>query len=183
MNQTAIPWVAPLAGPKPMATPVPMGMTPPIGVMVEPNATPEPDSKGSGSNHEGPPPPVTTGNRPECIPELVPHLGGDALHNRCADGVPLNAMSGFDVRVNGKRFDAMQSLPGTLWEVKTDNFEAFTVALRGIVIKKQVTELRREREIARACGYAFAVGVRSKAHQDALLVELPTYKIVLMDWC
>jgi hypothetical protein len=113
----------------------------------------------------------------------VPHLGGDPLHNRCADKVPQNGVSGFDVLVNGKRFDALQSAARVLWEVKTDNFDTYTPALRKIVIAKQMPELKREKELAEACGFEFRVGVRSAAHQAALKFVDPLLKIVVMDWC
>jgi hypothetical protein len=123
--------------------------------------------------------------RPECTPRPVPHLGGDELHNQCADRVPQNAFPGSDVLVNGKRFDALQPRARVLWEVKTDNFDTYSVALRDIVVKKQVTELESERALAVACGFDFRVGVRSAAHKAAL--ELTDLKlrglIVVMEWC
>ena len=87
------------------------------------------------------------------------HLGGDALHNRCADKVPHNGFTGFDAFINGKHFDAFQHRAGVLWEIKTDNFDMYTADLRTIVIGKQVAELRRERDLAMACGFEFRVGV------------------------
>jgi hypothetical protein len=126
---------------------------------------------------------MTSERRPECVPEIKPHLGGDALHNACADKVPQNSFRGFDVLVNGKRFDAMQLGAGVLWEVKTDSFDSYTSALQKIVIGKQAAELRRENELAMACGLYFSVGVRSAAHKAALLTQEPTLHIVVMDWC
>ncbi|WNG42499.1 hypothetical protein F0U61_45790 [Archangium violaceum] len=126
---------------------------------------------------------MTSQRRPECVPIIKPHLGGDDLHNQCADNVPRNDFRGFDVLVNGKRFDAMQLGAGVLWEVKTDNFDTHTRALQQIVIRKQVLELMRERDLARACGYGFFVGVRRAAHKAALLKEAPLLNIVIMEWC
>ncbi|MBJ6764967.1 hypothetical protein JGU66_29740 [Myxococcaceae bacterium JPH2] len=133
-------------------------------------------------------PPVPTGpetqeRSPDCAPRPVPHLGGDAMHNRCADLVPQNGFPGADVLVNGKRFDALQLRTRVLWEIKTDHFDTFTVALREIVIEKQVLEAQRERDLARACGYSFAMGVRSHAHRKALRDADPSLTIVVMDWC
>lgn len=85
--------------------------------------------------------------------------------------------------VNGKHFDALQPAARVLWEVKTDNFDTYTPALRKIVIDKQVLELKREKELAAACGFEFRVGVRSAAHQAALRFADPLLKIVAMDWC
>jgi hypothetical protein len=184
LNQVAIPWVAPLVGPKPVVMPVPVGLTPPVTVMVDPRAQQSPETEGAGSNRK-PPAPLTSGSSPKCVPETVPHLGGDAVHNRCADRVPQNSTSGFDVLVNGKRFDAMQSASRILWEVKTDNFDTYRPALRRIVIENQVEELQRERTLARACGVDFRVGVRSTAHRAALELQDPSLSgiIIVMDWC
>ncbi len=126
---------------------------------------------------------MTSHPRPECIPRIVPHLGGDALHNKCADRVPNNGFPGFDALVNGKHFDALQIRAGVLWEIKTDNFDTYSRALRDIVMGKQVPELRRERGLARACGFDFRVGVRSAAHMAALEELEPTLDVVVMDWC
>ncbi|WP_240359797.1 DUF6310 domain-containing protein [Pyxidicoccus trucidator] len=85
--------------------------------------------------------------------------------------------------MRGKRFDAMQTARGVLWEVKTDNFDTYTAALRKIVIAKQVHELQRERDLAKACRYGFVVGVRSATHRAALRASDPSLNIVVMDWC
>lgn len=146
----------------------------------EPEANPAPER--SGSNRD-PPAPVAPEPRPECVPHIKPHLGGDPLHNQCADKVPQNGVPGFDALVNGKHFDALQIRAGVLWEIKTDNFDTYTVALQEIVIEKQVLELQRERDLARACGYDFVVGVRSDAHRRALRDADPSLNIVVMDWC
>ncbi|MCY1033431.1 DUF6310 domain-containing protein [Corallococcus sp. BB11-1] len=121
--------------------------------------------------------------RPECKPLPVPHLGGDVLHNMCADRVPRNGFPGSDVLVNGKRFDALQLHARVLWEVKTDNFDTFSVYLQRTVPEKQVQELRRERDLALACGFEFRVGVRSAAHKVALDDLDGSLEIVVMDWC
>ncbi|SEK97590.1 hypothetical protein SAMN05444354_103222 [Stigmatella aurantiaca] len=114
---------------------------------------------------------------------MVRHLGGDALHDTCADKVPNNGFPGFDALVNGKHFDAIQIRAGMLWEIKTDNFDTYSRALQDIVVGKQVPELRRERELARACGFNFRVGVRSATHMAALEELEPTLDVVVMDWC
>ncbi|RKG93094.1 DUF6310 domain-containing protein [Corallococcus terminator] len=147
---------------------------------------PVPDPSPAGQDLFPPGPPRDSDpreRRPECAPQPVPHLGGDALHNMCADRVPLNGFPGFDVLVNGKRFDALQSRVRVLWEIKTDNFETYPSDLREIVLRKQARELRRERELAEACGFDFRIGVRSAAHEKALRDQDPTFKIVVIDWC
>jgi hypothetical protein len=175
--------IAPLVVPKPMVAPAPVGLAPPAPLVLVPEGDPVPPPKSSSDKAKEPAPALTSERRPECVPRTVPHLGGDALHNRCADGVPRNAFPGFDVLVNGKRFDALQLGGRVLWEVKTDSFDTYTVALRKIVIDKQALELKRERALAEACGFNFWIGVRSAAHQAALEFEDRTFNIVLMDWC
>ncbi|RKH72059.1 DUF6310 domain-containing protein [Corallococcus aberystwythensis] len=155
----------------------------------QPVAEHNPEPAGSASGRDWFPPPGPPGSvdprerRPECRPQAVSHLGGDALHNQCADRVPSNDFAGSDVLINGKHFDAMQLRAGVLWEIKTDNFDTFTPALQRIVLGKQVDELQRERNIAKACGYKFVVGVRSAAHKAALLSQIRDLTIVVMDWC
>ncbi len=158
-----------------------MGLPPPAPLIVVPEGEPAPSPESSPDRE--PAPALTVERRPECIPQRVPHRGGDDLHNRCADRVPRNAFPGFDVLVNGKHFDALQLGGRVLWEVKTDNFDTFTSALQRIVVGNQVPELQHERELARTCGFDFRVGVRSAAHQAALLNVDRTLTIVVMDWC
>ncbi|NTX03276.1 hypothetical protein HUA75_16025 [Myxococcus sp. CA040A] len=147
--------------------------------------SPKPESSGQDVPPTVPPVSLEQEHRPDCTPRPVPHLGGDALHNRCADRVPRNGFPGSDVLVNGKRFDALQVGERVLWEVKTDNFDTFSVYLQRIVPGKQVAELRRERALALSCGFDFRIGVRSAEHKDALEVEAPELEgiIVVMEWC
>ncbi|MBZ4415364.1 DUF6310 domain-containing protein [Myxococcus sp. RHSTA-1-4] len=183
-KQMALPWT-PLVAPKPLAPvlPAPVGLTPPAPVMVDPNAQPrqEPATQPQGDgSRRGPPAPVTSGRRrPECAPIPKPHLGGDALHDWCADTFPPNHYPGMDVLVDGKRFDALQVGVPVLWEIKTDRFDTYNAFLRNQVVIKQLDELQRERELAEACGYGFVVGVSSAAHRTALLKLDPTLDIVV----
>jgi hypothetical protein len=89
------------------------------------------------------------------------------------------------VLVNGKHFDALQLATRTLWEIKTDNFDTYTPALQVIVLESQGPKLRIERDLARACGFDFRVGVRSAAHKTQLERVFPDLRgvIVVMDWC
>jgi hypothetical protein len=148
----------------------------------EASADPVP-APGGASSHRGPPPLLMPNRRPECEPIPKPHLGGDAFHDLCSDNVPLNDFRGFDAYVNTKRFDAVQLSRRVLWEIKTDRFETYSVFLRRQVIDNQIPELQRERELARACGYAFWVGVKSAAHKAALLDRERDLNIVVMEWC
>ena len=152
---------------------------------ASPKRKPEPEPKGPGVPPVGPVE-ITERARPRCEPVPVPyHLGGNKLHDQCADTIPNNSFPRGDVFVNGKNFDALQLAVRTLWEVKTDNFGAFTDDLQDIVIKGQVPKLRHERDLARACGFDFRIGVRSEAHKDALEDEAPDLRghVVVMDWC
>jgi hypothetical protein len=118
--------------------------------------------------------------QPQCTPAPVcPHLGGDARHNLCADNAPPNRFPGCDVLVNGKRFDALQRGANILWEIKTDNYSAYSAFLRQQVIRNQIPELQREETLAMACGFTFVVGVVDAAHQAALLAADPTLTVVL----
>ena len=107
-------------------------------------------------------------DRARCEPILVPHRGGDAAHNECADRVPPNRYPGHDVLVAGKHFDALQVGARVLWEIKTDQFDTYSDFLRDQVIRAQAKQLDEERAIAEACGYHFIVGVSNAAHKAAL---------------
>ena len=129
------------------------------------------------------PPSVTTTPRkrpPECQPvPIFPHLGGDSIHNTCADVVPPNRFPKHDVLVLGKRFDALQADADVLWEIKTDRFDTYAPFLRGPPLKEQAQELKEQQALARQCGYGFVVGVSSAAHRQALLDREPDLEIRL----
>jgi hypothetical protein len=109
----------------------------------------------------------------------VPHRGGDDPHNECADRVPPNRYPGKDVLVNGKRFDALQVGARVLWEIKTDRFDTFNEFVQQQAIRKQLPDLREERDIAEACGYGFVIGVSTEAHREALLQQDGRFDIVV----
>jgi hypothetical protein len=188
LDQVVIPF-EPLVMPEPIVLPAPVALPPPVPIMVhpqgplpppmqqEPGERTQPTSDESARSKE--PPPAVTSQRPGCEPQPTPHLGGDALHNRCADTFPPNRFPGNDVLVDGKRFDALQVNARVLWEIKTDRFDEYSPFLRDQVIRNQVPELLREFSIARACGFDFVVGVSSAAHQTALRREMPNIKLVL----
>jgi hypothetical protein len=173
----------PQVKPVPETRPVPE--TAPAPQKPSPKKRPKPEPRGPDFPPIGPID-VTERDRPRCEPEPVPyHLGGNKLHDTCADRIPNNGFPGGDVFVNGKNFDALQLATRTLWEVKTDNFDTYTDDLQVIVVKSQVPKLRHERALALACGFDFHVGVRSEAHKEALEEEAPDLigLIVVMDWC
>ena len=142
---------------------------------------PKPEPKGPDVPPLWPPGASERERRPECEPIPVKHRGGDDAHNECADRIPPNRYPGNDVLVAGKHFDAMQVGVRVLWEMKTDQFDTYSLFLRNQVADDQVEELRKERDIATACGYGFVVGVSSAAHKAALLQRDPRLKIVVTE--
>ncbi|OJH38329.1 DUF6310 domain-containing protein [Cystobacter ferrugineus] len=121
---------------------------------------------------------------PRCKPIPLPrHLGGHDPHNKCADKMPNNSFPGGDVYVNGKNFDALQLTTRTLWDVKTDDFDKHSPHSQRFFARMKLPEIQREKRLAEACGYNFAVGVKSAAHKDALEALDRTLKVVVMDWC
>ncbi|WP_434379855.1 DUF6310 domain-containing protein [Melittangium boletus] len=111
------------------------------------------------------------------------HLGGNALHDKCADGVPNNRFPGWDVLGNGKNFDALQMTTRTLWEVKCGDVESYSPYVLQIELDDQVNEAQRERALAAACGYDFVIGVRTDAHKQLLKSKDFTLNVIIMDWC
>jgi hypothetical protein len=159
----------------------------PTPVSKDATAKRRPSSEPSGSNGPPPKPPALQdrARRSMCEPQRVPHLGGDQLHNVCADRVPQNSFPGWDVLINGKRFDALQLTTRTLWEIKTTAIETYNPYVQRVELGKQIDEARREQHLAQDCGYQFRLGVRSKAHKDMLQRAAPDLGglIVIMDWC
>jgi hypothetical protein len=165
------------------ARPVPE--TKPAPQETSPRKRPKPEPKGPDFPPVGP---IETSERerhPECKPRRVKHRGGNELHNTCADRVPNNTFSGWDALVNGKNFDALQMRTRTLWEVKTNDIETYNPFVQRAELDKQIEEARRERALAAACGFDFRIGVRSKAHKEALEDAGPDLRglIEVMDWC
>jgi len=143
----------------------------------KPKLDPEP----AGQDRPPPVPPVVV-DRPRhvsCEPVPVPHAGEDVPHNECADKFPPNRYPGNDVLVNGKRFDALQVGARVLWEIKTHQFDTYSDFLRERVVDDQVAEFQEDRDIAAACGYGFVVGVSSAVHQEALLRQDSSLRIVV----
>ncbi|MCY1074961.1 DUF6310 domain-containing protein [Archangium lansingense] len=173
----------PEVGPVPETRPVPE--TTPAPQEPLPKQKPKPEPKGPDFPPLGPTEVTERDRRPECKPQRVPPKGGNRLHNKCADGIPFNAFRGANALVNGKAFDALQVVAGVLWEVKTDNFDSYPLELQDIVVRKQVRDFLIERELARACGFDFRVGVRSAKHKKALEYADSRLEglIVVMDWC
>ena len=137
-------------------------------------------------SHPREPPETSERDRSRCEPVPVPyHLGGNKLHDKCADRIPNNSFPGGDVFVNGKNFDALQLATRALWEVKTDDIDEYNPFILQVEINKQIEEARRERALAAACGFNFRIGVRSEAHKTALEDAAAEFKglIEIMGWC
>lgn len=143
----------------------------------KPKLKPEP----AGQDWQPPVPPelVDRTGRASCEPVPVPHAGGDAPHNECADKFPPNRYPGMDVLVGGVRFDALQVGVRKLWEIKTHQFDLYNDFVRDQEIKREIEQLRKERKAAMACGYEFIIGVSTEAHRDALLQENPSLNVVV----
>ncbi len=99
--------------------------------------------------------------------------------NECADKFPPNRYPGMNVFVGGERFDALQVGVRVLWEIKTHQFDTYNAFIQDREIDKELTQLRKERDAALACGYDFIVGVSTQAHKDALLNRDQTLDIVV----
>lgn len=116
--------------------------------------------------------------RPDvCQPRPVcPHRGGDKRHNECADREPPNALTGCDVRVSGKNFDALTA-ESALWEVKTAAWSYYGRSLKRMVLAAYVIEAGLEHAIAKACGYPFVFAVADDALFDWLREELANIEV------
>jgi hypothetical protein len=155
-------------------------------LMVELEAQPRPTKAPARepSPQKQPASALTHEDDSKCNPIPVPHhRGGHDPHNECADKIPNNSFPGGDVFVNGKNFDALQLATRMLWEVKTDDFDIHSLHSQRFFAKVKLPEIQSEKKLAEACGYNFAVGVRSAAHKAALLELEPELTIVVMDWC
>lgn len=109
-----------------------------------------------------------------CIPKPVPHLGGDALHNHCADVVPPNVHPGFDVMVDGKNFDALDDFKN-LWEAKTKNSARYNQNdfMRNVVWPQELAndrmELLEEQRKAHGCEYGFNLAAGDPVYAAAMV--------------
>jgi uncharacterized protein DUF6310 len=171
----------PQVRPAPETRPVPE--TKPVPQEPSPEKRPKPEPRGPDFPPIGPTEVTERDRRPECKPVKVPHLGGNDLHNKCADGVPNNTFSGWDALVNGKNFDALQLATRTLWEVKTDDFDIHSPHSQRFFARIKLPEIQREKRLADVCGFNFIVGVKSAAHKAALEKLDRNLNIEVMDWC
>jgi hypothetical protein len=135
----------------------------------EPSANRTPKPEGSPTGDIFPVPTDSTTDRLKCEPIPVPRASKDDPHNECADKFPPNRYPGMDVSVGGIRFDALQVGVRVLWEIKTHQFDKYNAFVQRMEIDKEIKQIRKERDIAMACGYDFVIGVSTQAHKDALL--------------
>ncbi len=111
-----------------------------------------------------------------CDVEAVKHLGGDGIHDACADSLPGNLIPGKDLLVTtpegvDKNFDAYTPADHSVWEVKTHKLDDKSARSFKFLAGKQIGELMNEQEIARRCGYNFKISV-SDLRQYELLRDL-----------
>jgi hypothetical protein len=125
------------------------------------------------------PVPDSNPRRPECEAIPVPRASKDDPHNECADKFPPNRYPGMDVSVGGIRFDALQVGVRVLWEIKTHQFDKYNAFVQRMEIQKELKQIRKERDIAVACGYDFVVGVSTQAHKRALLEVDSSFNVVV----
>jgi hypothetical protein len=84
-----------------------------------------------------------------------------------------------DVFVGGVSFDALQVGVRVLWEIKTHRFDTYPDFIQDKEIKREMKQLRKQRDAARNCGYDYVVGVSTEEHKAALLQEERFLKIVV----
>ena len=107
---------------------------------------------------------------PECQPEPVcPHLGGDPIHNACADTIPPNRFPGCDVLVRTKRFDALSVGQDKLWEFKTNRYSTYPQFLKTITIQNDMADIAVEKPIADSCGFNYEFAVADEEEYDDLI--------------
>ncbi|WP_434299677.1 DUF6310 domain-containing protein [Corallococcus exiguus] len=147
--------------------------------VAKPEPKLEPEPAGQGRQPPVPPVPVDRTRRASCEPVPVPRASKDGPHNECADRFPPNRYPGMDVSVGGVRFDALQVGAWVLWEIKTHQFDSYNIFIQDREIEDEIKQLTKERDIARACGYEFFVGVSTEEHKLALLRQDSTFKVVV----
>ncbi|MFY0581286.1 DUF6310 domain-containing protein [Cystobacter fuscus] len=164
--------------PVPEARPVPV--TKPAPQETSPEKGPKPEPKGPDFFPPlEPPEALERERRRRCEPIPVPHEGEDDAHNKCADQFPPNRYPGMDVLVDGVSFDALEVGVRVLWEIKTHQFDTYNAFVQKQEVEKELKQLRKERDAARACGFGFVVGVSTQAHKDALLRRDQNFDIVV----
>jgi hypothetical protein len=163
--------------PAPETRPVPE--TAPAPQKPSPEKRPKPEPKGPDFPPVGPTDISERERRRRCEPIPAPHAGEDDAHNRCADQFPPNRYPGMDVFVGGVSFDALQVGVRVLWEIKTHRFDTYPDFIQDKEIKREMKQLRKQRDAARNCGYDYVVGVSTEEHKAALLQEERFLKIVV----
>jgi hypothetical protein len=164
---------------RPVTEPRPVPVTETAPTKPASEKKPKPDPKGPDFPPVGPTEFAERERRRRCEPIPVPHEGKDDAHNTCADQFPPNRYPGMDVLVDGVSFDALQVGARVLWEIKTHRFDTYPDFLQDKEIKREMKQLRKQRDTARNCGYDYVVGVSTEAHKAALLQEERFLKIVV----
>jgi uncharacterized protein DUF6310 len=92
------------------------------------------------------------------VKPVCPHLGGDPVHDACADFLPPDEIPGCDAKVDGIHFDAVSGGGEVLWEIKTNNLANSNAFVQMMILYALRVELEEEQTSAHACGYSFAFG-------------------------
>ncbi len=122
-----------------------------------------------------------------CVPKFVPHRGGNVRHNTCADRIPPNVRPGYDAKVRGVAFDALNPAR-TLWEIKTNNYSRYPPPkkkfnLKDIVLAAIVAQAGVEFAIATSCGYGFVLAVTDAELYTRLQKDLFGISVQLITGC
>jgi len=124
--------------------------------------------------------PATAGELCNPIP-LGRHLGGNSVHNQCADTRIGNKYPGSDVCVSDgveyKNFDAFSG--SILWEVKTYNFDKGNAGK--FLVPMDQPEWQKESRIARGCGFSYWYTVGDTRHPAAIEAVQSNFVPVIAD--
>ncbi|HEX8821684.1 MAG TPA: DUF6310 domain-containing protein, partial [Archangium sp.] len=164
---------------RPVPEALPVAETKPVSQEPKKKRRPKPEPEEEDRPPPLPPEPTDRKRDHKCEAIPVPHSGGDKAHDKCADWYPPNRWPGMDARVDGRDFDALQVGVRVLWEIKTETFDGYSDFIKEVTVNKEIKEFREYRNIARACGYGFKVGVISEAHKATLLEEDDSFDIVI----
>ncbi len=177
--QVRPPPTSPVPETRPVPEALPLAETKPAPPELKKKRRPKPEPTAEDWPPGPAPEPTDRERERQCEAIPVPHKGGNKAHNTCADWYPPNRWRGKDAQVAGKNFDALQVGVRVLWEIKVEYFDEYNDFLRRITVEREIEEFKEYRGIARACGYAFKVGVISEAHKAALLDRDDTFDIVV----
>lgn len=114
--------------------------------------------------------PLSPDKDPCDIVVTCPHLGGDPVHNACADSVSDPQFRGCDVYMNGKHYDAANEATRTMWEIKTTRYSdpKYNKYTRMFETDKQVKSSAADAEAAARCGWDYILSVSDQLNFEML---------------